>query len=170
MKKSQISVEYLIIFGISLTVILILVGVFFNYSDEVSKKLDEDFLETFSSNLIQNVEKIHFLGIGNKMTLKVSFPSNVINITFEETITTQNGENFITNYINITYLSTKGQNSLIRQTNSNFIKVGCSNECITINKANKNISYYDNIEVLNGGPKQIKIENKGDFVSVDFYR
>ena len=59
-KKSQSSLEFLMILGIALTIIIILAGVFVNYSNSAKKSLDKQQLSNIGDDLISNIEKVYF--------------------------------------------------------------------------------------------------------------
>ena len=58
--KAQSSLEFLIIFGIGFTIIVVLGGIFFTYSTDARDELDQKQLRKTGDEIISNVEKIYF--------------------------------------------------------------------------------------------------------------
>ena len=82
MKKSQSSFEFLLLFGIVFLIIISMVGIFINYSNEISRKFDKEYLDNIANEIILKVENVYYLGQDNRITLNFNFPKNIKNITF----------------------------------------------------------------------------------------
>ncbi len=168
-KKSQASLEMLLIFGITFTVILILGGIFFNYSTGAKNTLDEKQLEKTGNELITNIEKIYFLGNNNMITFSANFPEGIDNFTIVHKNTTDGTTNFEYDYLNISYISDKEIIDTIFTSNENYIRFNCSKCYHTTNINGSYISYFNSSD-FSGGAKRIKIQSKGDYIQLDFIK
>lgn len=160
MKKSQSSVEFLITFGIGFSLIIILSGIFLTYSEGAKENLDKQQIQKIGQEIIFNVEKIYFLGEGNRVTLNTRFPDNIENFTIYHS--DASGEEF--DYLNITYLNNGQFYDEIFTTNELYTRFNCTSCYHT-----GDISYY-NLSDFSGGNKEIRITSKGEYVSIDFFK
>jgi hypothetical protein len=160
--KAQASMEYLIIFGIAVALITITGAIFFSYVNESKTALDQKQVEKMGTEIVNNIEKIYFLGSGNRVTMKMTFPDNLINFTIHHRKI--NGEPF--EFLNISYYWEDQKVSSIFTPNQLYVRFNCTN-CYydTV----RNISYYDASD-SSLGAKQIQLTSKGTFVSVDFVK
>lgn len=161
LKKSQSSLEFLTIFSLAFTIILIMSGIFFSYTDEAQQNLDKSQIDKIGNDIISNIEKIYFIGEGNKITMKANFPDNIENLTIHHTSNSL-GEKF--DILNFTIISDKTFTYQLFLTKELYIRFNCSN---CNHDIIKNISYYESSDFLEGF-KVIKIENLGDYVTLDF--
>ena len=163
MKKSQSSLEFLFMFGMGLTLIVILGSIFFYYSNEAKVDLDKKQIRKFGEDLMSNVEKIYYLGDGNRITQKSLLPDTIFNFTIHHS---QNGSGAQFDYLNITTYESEGisVNNIFLTADPTFIRFNCTrcyHDILT------NISYYNTSDFA-GGSKAIKLESKGDWVTIDF--
>jgi len=176
-RKSQSSLEFLIIFGIGFIFIILLGAIFFNYSSDAQKSLDKKQIEKFTTEIINNVEKIYFLGSGNRVTIKTNFPDGIINFTIvHKNVSDPNnaGQFLQFDYIDIeTYPKVpKSLNDTIHyifEANKEYIRFNCT-ECYQTTNVGGNWSSYFNTSDFGPGFKDIKVENLGSFISIDFYK
>lgn len=164
--KAQASTEYIMIFGIALVLIAITGAVFFSYVNESKTTLDQKQIEKMGNEIMDNVDKIYFLGQGNRVTLKMTFPDNLVNFTIQHT---QNaGEPF--EYLNITYFWQGQKTSSIFNPSDLYVRFNCT-YCYHVRTlgSKMNVSYY-NASDASLGTKQIQITSMGSFVNVDFVR
>ena len=164
MKRSQSSFEFLLLFGIVFLIIISMVGIFINYSNEISRKFDKEYLDNIANEIILKVENVYYLGQDNRITLNFNFPKNIKNITFIHINNTIDDIELDilqfevyddTRIYNISYL-----------TRESFIRFNCSINCTS--NSNGDISYFNYSEDFFSGPKKIRIESKKDFVAIDF--
>lgn len=168
MKQSQASLEFLMIFGIGFSIILILTGVFFGYFNSEKETLDAKHLQNIGEELMSNVEKIYFLGNGNRVTLNTKFPEGIENVTIYHIIDKNiSGVNVSFDYLNFSYISGGKIQSQIFTPNEPYIRFNCT-RCE--HSLTENISYYNDTSDFTGGFKRIKIESKGDWVTIDFVK
>lgn len=168
-KKSQSSLEFLIIFGIALSMIIILSGIFFSYSSEASSSLSKDQINKIGNEIILNIDKIYFLGSGNKITINTLFPDSINNISiYHMNISNGTGYNQF-DYLNISQITSNSQIvSNIFTANENYIRFNCEN-CKNTTKVNGSwISYFNDTSDFSGGPKLIIIKSSDNFVYIDF--
>lgn len=163
--KSQSSTELLITLAIGFTIILIIGGIFFNYSVSAKNTLDKKQIEKIGNELITNIEKIYFLGNGNRLTYETEFPELIYNFTIVHLNNTNSTDDIVLDYFNIAYQDENTISSSIFFTNEFFIRFNCTNSCYK----SGNISYYNETSI-GGGNKRIRIESKGKYVNVDFVR
>jgi len=165
-KKSQSSMEYLIIFGMALFLITIIGGVFFTYSNQSKNKLDQEQLDLIGKKIISNVEQIYFYGEGNRIPFKTTFPDKIENFTIVHVNKT--GKTF--DYLNISYYD--GENELkssIFLTKELYIRFNLTNyEKHTPNIGGNWISYVNESYLFSSGPKTIRIESFGSYVGIEF--
>jgi uncharacterized protein (UPF0333 family) len=168
--KSQVSLEFIMIFGIAFTVILMVVGLFFEFSSSSKKTLDKQYLDKIGTQIKNEIDNIYYLGVGNRISLKVNIPSGIKNIIFLHKKSLKIPI-FDYDVLQIQYTGNRNQTYLnYLSNNPENIRFKCSINCETTNNITNNISYYTEIENLNQGPKVIRIENKGNYISVDFVR
>ena len=166
--KSQVSLEFAIIFGISFLIIMIFVGIFFTYSEEASEQIDKKYLDRIANKIINEIENVYFLGYGNRVTLKFNFPQNIFNISIGHFTNLVNGENVSFNTLNFEVLVNKKKFNLTYLTNLPSIKFNCTLDCNY--DSSSNISYFNDSSLYRQGPKEIRIESFGEYVSIDFIR
>ncbi len=104
MKKSQSSVEYMMILGFALIAIMILFMVSIFYSGQANDQLLINQVDQIAKKIRDSSESIYYLGQPSKTTIKVYMPDGIkqINIAQKElvfTVTTKKGDT------NIVYLS-----------------------------------------------------------------
>lgn len=163
LKKSQSSLEFLSIFLIGFTIIIIMSGIFFNYTSEAKQSLDKSQIDKIGNDIISNIENIYFIGQGNKITMKAKFPDYIENFTIHHTNNTL-GEKF--DYLNFTIQGEKIFTNQLFLTKELYIRFNCSS-CYHNNITN--ISYYNSSD-FSGGLKVIKIESRENYVTLDFVK
>lgn len=104
MRKSQSSIEYMMILGFALIAIMILFIISIFYSGQANDQLLINQVDQIAKKIRDSSESIYYLGQPSKTTIKVYMPDKIkqINIAQKElvfTVTTQKGET------NIVYLS-----------------------------------------------------------------
>lgn len=164
-KKSQSSLEFMMIFGIGFVIIIMLSGIFFTYFNSEKQSLDHKHLENIGNEIIMNVEKIYFLGNGNRVTINTNFPEGIQNITIKHYENVNiNGKNTSFDYLFITTVENETMNF---NPYENYIRFNCV-DCE--HRPAENISFYNDTSIFSGGNKKIRIESKGDLVELSFIR
>lgn len=159
-KKAQGSLEFLIIFGIGFVLIIMMAGVFFTFSGDAKQSLDKKQIEKIGRDIMNNVENVYFLGSGNRVTMNLNMPEGIENITIHHI----NNSGQVFDYMNFTFYQDKVLSSEMYFSKENYIRFDCS-DCTNLG----DLSYYP-IYDLNPGPKRVRVESKGDWVSIDFIR
>ena len=78
--KAQISLEYLIIIGLSFAVLIPTGYFFYSYSQSSSEETVRLQISQLGSEMVNNAESIYGLADGSLLTLDLKYPSNVRNI------------------------------------------------------------------------------------------
>ena len=161
-KKSQASVEFTLTFAIGFMLLLVISGIFFVYSKSAKQDLDKQQIENVGQEIIFNTERIYFLGQGNRLTMKTNLPNGIDNFTIHH-INNSNGE---FEYINISYFLDSEPISSIFSPSELYMRFNCTT---CYHDYNLNISWYNTSDFA-GGSKVLRIESKGEFVSIDFFK
>lgn len=168
-KKNQSSLEFLIIFGISFAIILMLGGIFFSYSNGAKNTLDQKQIDKVGNEIISNIEKIYFLGNNNMITMGFKLPEGIENISILH-LNISDGTTYNTyDYLNISYMSENLIVDSLFTTKENYIYFNCTNCTHSVNLNGNYTSYYNSYDYT-GGTKLMKIQSKGDYVTIDFVR
>lgn len=167
MKKAQSSLEFLIILGIAFVFILMLGGVFFSFSNSSQKSLNSEQIEKVGNELMTNIEKIYFRGVGNKIQYKANLPEDILNMTihYKKTPTT----NFT--YLNITRYDKSQISSQIFFPRENYIQFICAN-CSNTSPIDysTNFTLYFEEEDFSPGRKTLAITSLQERVELKFIK
>ena len=172
--KSQSSMEFLVILGISFVLVLLLGSLFFSYSKGAKSDLDQKQIEKFAGEIITNIEKVYFLGQGNRVTMKTKFPDGIENFTIVHyNISDPSNPGTFVQFdtLNFTYYAENQIIANIFETRDFYIRFNCTS-CMNTSPINGNgnwTSYYNSSD-FSGGPKHIRIESMGDWVNINFYK
>ncbi len=157
-KNSQVSFEYLIIFGISFLIILIS---FYYFSTEMiisNGEISKEQVSKIGNTLISNIEKVYFNGEGSRLTYKLKFPNN-INDMYVQNV---NGISVL--FFNISIGDTNTLSYFYSNYDNLKFNLSPNNEIIfnsTTNITRFNKSYY-----YSSGIKNIKLISRGDYVEI----
>lgn len=80
LKKGQISVEYLIIAGFVVFLVISILGIALIYSSSIEDRIKINQIERFADNVISNSEKVFFQGEPSRITITAHLPKGVENI------------------------------------------------------------------------------------------
>lgn len=165
-KRAQSSLEFMLVFGISFTILIVMGGIFLGYFNTEKKSLDNTYLDKIGNEMIASIEKVYFLGDSNRITIDVKFPEGVHNITIihRNNFTLTDGTNVSFDVLNISFEAEGEILSNLYDPYEFYIRFNCS---MCTHNATTNISYYDS-EDFSPGFKKIRFESKGDYVAVDF--
>ncbi|MCA9496194.1 MAG: hypothetical protein KC589_04585 [Nanoarchaeota archaeon] len=170
--KSQSSMEFLVIFGISFTLILLLGSLFFSYSSGAKSELDQRQIEKFAGEMITNIEKVYFLGQGNRVTMKTRFPNGIENfsiIHINSSNPSNPGSSILFDQLSVTYYFEDQIVNNLFETRDFYIRFNCT-ACSNSANVGGNWTSYFNSSDFSGGAKQIRIESMGDWVNIYFYK
>mgnify|MGYP006286859653 CR=1 FL=1 len=165
-KFAQSSMEFMLIFGISFIIIAVMGGMFYNYFNVEKKSLDNEHLQRIGGEMMNYVEKVYFLGDGNRLSIDTRFPDGIENITIHHlnNHTLDDGTNASFDYMNITFYHSKQKVSNIFSPSELYIRFNCTN---CTHDPSTNISYFDPDD-FSEGDKKIRFESKGDWVDISF--
>ena len=77
MKRGQISVEYITIFGFVFLMIIPLIVIFFDQSASVQDQIAQNQLRNIAIKVTDKAESMYYLGEPSKTTIKVQFPEHI---------------------------------------------------------------------------------------------
>lgn len=81
MNKAQYAVEYMLIIGIGLLILIPSIAIFYNYSQSQSDEAIISRVESIGRNIVSNAEIVHHMGPPSRRTVQHEFPSKIHNIT-----------------------------------------------------------------------------------------
>ena len=76
-KKSQSSIEYMVIVAFGLFVLIPIIIMFYTYSESAASDISLIRINNIGTTLINNAESIYYLGEPSRITIKVNFPNGV---------------------------------------------------------------------------------------------
>jgi Flp pilus assembly pilin Flp len=79
--SGQAAIEYLMIAGFVMTIMLPLVYLVFNYTQESTADITNAQIQKFGRDLVNNAESVYFFSEPSKITLEMNMPQGVRNIT-----------------------------------------------------------------------------------------
>ncbi len=85
-KLGQVAVEYLIITGFAIAIILPLTYLIFTYTQESYGEVAEAQVTTLGMQIIANAETMFYLGEPSRITLDVTMPDSVQNMTIHKNL------------------------------------------------------------------------------------
>ena len=164
--KSQASLEYLMVFGIALAILVVLGSLFLGYFNSEKKSMDISYIQKIGTEMMDNVEKVYFLGYGNRVTIDTKFPEGITNISIIHYNNHNMPDGSVESFdrLSITFIGYQGEVSHMFEPNDLYVRFNCT-ECIHDHV--KNISYYNDSN-LAPGFRRIRFESRGDYVAIDF--
>ena len=76
-KRGQISVEYLIVIGFVVFIVISILGVAFFYASGIRDRIKTNQLENFANKIISSAESVYFAGEPSKVTITAYLPAGV---------------------------------------------------------------------------------------------
>ena len=83
-KLSQVSMEYLFVIGFSTLMIIPLLIIYYNYSNEASDSVATAQALQVARKIVDSAESVYYLGKPSQTTIKVSFPDKISNATLSD--------------------------------------------------------------------------------------
>ena len=80
MRKSQASMEYLLVAGMITLVILPSIYIFYSYSHRSNEEIAQGQVNRFGTQIIDAAEKVYYLGGPSKTTLDLTMPKGIRNM------------------------------------------------------------------------------------------
>ena len=82
MKRGQVSVEFISIFGFVFLMTIPLLIVFFDTSNSVQDNLAQNHIHNFEVKIVDKAQTIYYLGSPSQTTIQVYFPEHIEYIRF----------------------------------------------------------------------------------------
>ena len=79
-KKGQISVEYMIVVGFIVLLVLTVLGAALLYSSQINDSIEERQIEQFATKVVSSAESVKYAGEPSRSTISAYLPSNVKDI------------------------------------------------------------------------------------------
>ena len=152
-KRGQVSLEYLMILGMTLAVLIPASYLFYDYSQGSNSQVVRGQIDSVAANVLTQASAMYSLGKGNRITLDLTIPSSVQNITILD-----NAE------IVITYRSPQGLQDAVFFSTTNITGVynldgtPCIVPCSDTLWSTKPVA---------SGAVQLKIESQGAYVTLN---
>ena len=159
--KSQSSFEMLIIFGFSFLLIILIGGYYIQFSATATSQIDVSQKNKIFTDIMDKSTRIFYQGNGNRVTVNAQLPDSITSMTIE----TRNNGTVDFDYLNITYDDNKQTRSSLYFPNELFVRLNCSTSCF-----DNGTNWVFHEEFNSQGPKQVRIESRGDYVLIDFVR
>ena len=98
--KGQVSVEYVMLFGFLMVILLPLMVFFYKYSLDTNDQVISQQIDQVAKKIVDNVDAVYYLGEPSQTVLKIYLPGQVKNATLARnelvfTINTRSGLNEI---------------------------------------------------------------------------
>lgn len=164
LRKAQASLEYIIIFGIGFFFVLILGGLLLFYMNSAKNTLDENQIDEIGNQIVDTIEKVYYLGPGNKFTIKANFPTGIENLSITNVSINRSNFNGTYYYFNFTYSYEDEWRNTIISPSDESIPFTCVNNCTVVGNSTFFEPYH-----FNKGVKRIKVEALSNgFVNIEF--
>ena len=83
-KKSQASVEYLMVAGLAFLIIVPMIYLLYSYTSDVSSEVTDQKINRIATDIVNAAETVWYLGEPSKTTLRVDMPEGVIEVRISE--------------------------------------------------------------------------------------
>lgn len=80
-KKSQISIEYIIVIGFVTFILITVLGLALVYSGTIKDRIKIIQVNNFANKILSSAETVYYYGEPSKATISVYLPDGVINLT-----------------------------------------------------------------------------------------
>ncbi len=84
LKKSQVSMEYILITAFSLLIVMPMVILFFQYSQAYNEDVNINQANKVMDEILNAAETVHYLGEPSQKTISVYFPKNIETIVLSD--------------------------------------------------------------------------------------
>jgi uncharacterized protein (UPF0333 family) len=82
-KKAQVAIEYVMVFGFLLLVLLPLIGFYYTYANSSSKEITARQIDQIVRKIGDGVETVYYLGYPSQTTIRVYIPQHVTNLSIQ---------------------------------------------------------------------------------------
>lgn len=83
-KRSQISMEYVVILGFAMIVIIAILGIALFYSGNIKDRIKIIQVNNFANKIVSSAESVYYYGEPSKATISIYLPDGIENITILE--------------------------------------------------------------------------------------
>ena len=83
-RRAQVSMEYLLVFGFALLLILPLIGIYVSQQDNVQTDVSAAQTERVIREIVSSAEEVYFMGEGAQKTVEINFPPRITEVIIEE--------------------------------------------------------------------------------------
>lgn len=80
-RKSQASLEYMVILAFTLLILLPAFYIFYSFTSQSNQQIADAQIDTIGTSIIENAQFVHYAGESSKVTLDLDLPTNVQNIS-----------------------------------------------------------------------------------------
>ncbi len=80
LKKSQSSMEYLLLVGIAMALIIPLTIIYISYSATAEDTIISEHINKIGTTIVNSAQEVYYHGKPSKTTLEINFPKNIDNI------------------------------------------------------------------------------------------
>ncbi|MBM3234413.1 hypothetical protein FJZ19_04960 [Candidatus Pacearchaeota archaeon] len=120
MKKSQVSIEYLIIVGFVTFILLSILAIAFLYSGTIKDQIKVTQLTNFANKITSSAEAVFYSGKPSKTTITVYLPEGVLSASIVEnsllfSIQTSSGVNIVSFSSNVPISGTLSSTSGVKK-------------------------------------------------------
>lgn len=169
-RKAQASFELALIMGFSLTLTVLGVGYYILYSNQATDALNQDQLDRIFNDIIEQSSRVHFAGVGNRVTIQASFPSGIERIALEN-MTNAGGAEI--HFINVTYISSGDRDGTLTSLQyfptETFIFFSCNTDLTNNGSCVQDGNSLEFLpEHTTRGPKTIRVESRRNYVEINF--
>ncbi len=77
--KSQVAMEYIILVGFVLVIIIPLIVLFYSQSSDITVQVKSQQVQSIGQNIVDNAESVYYLGEPSKVQIKIQLPENIKN-------------------------------------------------------------------------------------------
>lgn len=158
--KSQASFELVLIMAFSLTLTILGIGYYILFSGDATDSLNKQQVDSIFNNIINQASRVHFMGVGNRVTIEVFFPENIDSVSIHQYVNS-GGEQL--SYINVTLLEGGSRSSQIYFPEELFIYLNCTGSCTF----DGNIYTFNNQHISRGN-KIIRLDSKRNYIDINF--
>ncbi len=158
-RKTQSSFEYLIIFGIAFSILILVFSLFYRSLEGGKSSVSMEQVKKIGNTIISSVEKVYYLGEGSRITIKVSFPDNINDMYIYH----KNNSGTIMDILVINSSTDSGNVIEYFYPNTEEIRFNFSSG---ISFTTGNYTYLNEKSFFSGGIKNVRFTSMGDYVSI----
>ncbi|MEK6967061.1 MAG: hypothetical protein AABX51_00345 [Nanoarchaeota archaeon] len=97
--RAQASVEFMLVLGLGMVILLPATILFYNYSQDQSRELELQQVIRLGNQIVNEAERVYYYSDPSKLEIQGIVPSNVFNITVESDWSVPNRVNILTIWV-----------------------------------------------------------------------